>query len=724
MVTTGGWTGCSDDDSGGPVCGNGECEQGEDFDSCPQDCHCGNGVCEADETATSCPSDCGCGNGVINDGEVCDSTDLGGATCESEGYSGGTLACLSDCTGYDYTGCEEQNAQLTLLHTSDLHHHASGYGPFLDYTPLDTGDDDMVVGGLARLAAQIKAVRTLKQADQIPVLLFDSADYFMGTVYDMTIDNPLVLSFFQVMGYDAVTIGNHEWDWSPLGYAMLIGNAQSEGFTVPIVASNMVLDNSDNGDDVIENLVNGGTIVDKMVYALPNGVTVGVIGLLGPGADEMAPTAAPVTFDHSPMSIQAMVDDLRDNEETDLVVVLSHGGIHVNGTGDDAELASEVDGIDVILSGHYHEVVDTPHEVNGTLITIPGEYGEYLSQLDLTYNLSTAQIEDWDFENIYLDDTIVGDATVQAMVEQYEVAISGQLQAVLGVGVASPIIEVPFDLPTPNPMENNFQETALGNMCADAMRVIGSAVVSQTGEATPFTLAVAPNGTIRDGLFQGSSGVAAFADVFNVMPLGMSPDFANQNAPGWPLISAYVTANEIKQIAEVSVTVAPAFNMSTVFLNISGIRVEYDPNGNVQPPDRVRHVYLCGGPFTDPFSQTCNTELDTDDTTTLYRIVTDLYTLLSLNMVSQADLTIVPKHADGTPIDLNDMTDILTTRLDVEPATTEIEEMKNWMALLRFFTDPNLALFPDNGGITGLPEITDNYEPGVGDADQRFMEVN
>lgn len=73
---------------------------------------CGNGVCDGDESSQSCPEDCGsesCGNGTIDvdtdPTEVCDGSDLGGATCASLGYRGGTLVCATNCAALDETDC-------------------------------------------------------------------------------------------------------------------------------------------------------------------------------------------------------------------------------------------------------------------------------------------------------------------------------------------------------------------------------------------------------------------------------------------------------------------------------------------------------------------------------------------------------------------------------------------------------------------------------------------
>jgi len=172
-------------------------------------------------------------------------------------------------------GCRWANVTFTILQTSDVHHHASGYGPFLDYTPLDTTDSDSVTGGYARLATLINRIRA-EQADKgIPTLLFDSGDFTMGTVYDLSAADPISLKFISMMGYDAVTLGNHEFDWSPSGLAMMLANGAASGFNVAVVASNTLIPEG----NPLQAIKDAGLIVEKKVIEYPYGVKVGVLGI-------------------------------------------------------------------------------------------------------------------------------------------------------------------------------------------------------------------------------------------------------------------------------------------------------------------------------------------------------------------------------------------------------------------------------------------------------------
>jgi hypothetical protein len=142
----------------------------------------------------------------------------------------------------------------------------------------------------------------------------------------------------------------------------------------------------------------------------------------------------------------------------------------------------------------------------------------------------------------------------------------------------------------------------------------------------------------------------------------------------------------------------------SVYLNISGVRCSDDPS-IPDHPGRISRVELCGNTLpapagdADSFSTSCDTVLDLSDEVTLYRITTDLYTLLMMDLVT-AILEIVPKQADGTPIDLTDPADFLTARVDIDPETDGIQELKAWAALVEF-----LRGLPDTGGTAGLADL-------------------
>ncbi|MCK9264490.1 MAG: 5'-nucleotidase C-terminal domain-containing protein, partial [Deltaproteobacteria bacterium] len=463
-------------------------------------------------------------------------------------------------------GCRWANVTFTILQTSDVHHHASGYGPFLDYTPLDTTDSDSVTGGYARLATLINRIRA-EQADKgIPTLLFDSGDFTMGTVYDLSAADPISLKFISMMGYDAVTLGNHEFDWSPSGLAMMLANGAASGFNVPVVASNTLIPEG----NPLQAIKDAGLIVEKKVIEYPYGVKVGVLGIMGRDADSKAPVAAPVTFDHDYAAIQRQVNDLRNKHGAQLVIVLSHGGVDNRGTGDDADLAANVRGIDIIASGHYHTATADAFVMGdpGTIIFSPGEYGEYLSRLDVTYNVLLRKVVHFEFTLAPVDDTVPGDPAIQAMVEAYHASMNASLVS-LGVTLEGPVSRTDFALEL-----DALKETGLGNLAADSVRSVASSL-APFNDGNPCDFSVVASGVIRDNIYPGTTSLITFADIYNVLPLGISPDTA-QPVPGYPLMSVYVTAGDLRNICEAALTVAPVIG-SDFYLNFSGLKVDYDP---------------------------------------------------------------------------------------------------------------------------------------------------
>ncbi|HOM29378.1 MAG TPA: 5'-nucleotidase C-terminal domain-containing protein [Deltaproteobacteria bacterium] len=570
------------------------------------------------------------------------------------------------------SACPLGNITVTILQTSDLHHHASGYGPYADYTPL-ASDGDIVLGGYARLAALIKGIKERQNRRGMPTLLFDSGDFLMGTVYDLANENPPAFAFFQSMGYDAVTLGNHEFDWSPSGLALLLANAAANGFNVPVVATNMDVPEG----CALKGLVDSGVISRVKVLSHPCGVKIGIIGLMGRDADSKAPVARPVSFNHDYAFIQSQVDYLRKVEKVRVVIALSHGGVNEDGSGDDVDLANNVKGIDIIASGHYHTATSRPIVAgpSRTIIFSPGEYGKYLSRLDVTYNVFTRKLVDYTFDLIPVDDGIVGDAGMDGLVKAYDAGISAVLVSKGLPALKDPVSSTTF------PLEMvPCSVTGLGALAADSLRAVANSLAPYNG-GDPFDVGIVASGVIRDEILGGVSGIITFADAYNVLPLGISP--YDQSVPGYPLMSAYASGEDIYTICEVSLSLAPLMG-SDYYLNFSGLRIDYDPSGaptfsgvqsvEVYDPSDV----FCLGP-TEP--------VDPDGT---YRIVVDLYALQMLSVVNEYLIYYgLPPISPQNP-----------SRIDRDPLTSDVQELKEWMALMSFL--PSLG--------TSIPEAV--YGPG------------
>ncbi|HEY6923900.1 MAG TPA: metallophosphoesterase, partial [Steroidobacteraceae bacterium] len=501
------------------------------------------------------------------------------------------------------------DAHITVIQTTDLHDHANGSDHVgLDVNPFSgTG----TTGAYSRIATYVNYVRLTVGH---PVVLVDSGDWTMGTIYDLTLGSrPLALGFLQLMHYDCVTLGNHEFDYTAKGLAQILSAAQSSfGFNTPIVASNMDL----NGDADLAPFVGSGKLIQTArVETLRNGIKVGYIGLMGTGAAQVT-ASAPVTFtdlsaDYA--AIQALVSDLRQNQGVQVVIALSHSGTNAAGTaGEDVELAKHVIGINVIASGHTHTPLNAYHTVTNTgwstQIIDAGAYGTNVSRLDLTYHSSTGSTTVDSFINLPMTNAaltavnrwLIPDLLQTLIVRAVDQQLNGSLgpffsQAFpdydpsrIGTGIYHPVgttsqLMVSNDDPSRVPPPNG-----LGDLVADAFRTVPNGIIAQTLAAvggnpanlpsydfTPVQAAVMPSGFIRSKLLNGVP--LSFADVYDVLPLGISPDPTQALPVGYPLVSAYMELADLKKVCALQLVVQTNLANPEFYVNLSGLQYTLDP---------------------------------------------------------------------------------------------------------------------------------------------------
>jgi 2',3'-cyclic-nucleotide 2'-phosphodiesterase (5'-nucleotidase family) len=621
-------------------------------------------------------------------------------------YNDDALAYIPRVNTYKY---DNNLLRLTILQTSDIHNHASGYGPFLDFTPLNTTDNDGVTGGMARLAGKIVEMKINRLINNVPMLIVDSGDYFMGTMYDMAASAPVPFIYFQALGYDAITLGNHEFDWGPAGLAMLINNGINNAampFTVPIVASNTKIPSGNALIPFEQNEV----IRANLIKTLPNGLKVGILGWMGKQADAYAPAAYPVTFtpfDDEFQGLQDKVNALKTGEGyCDIIILLSHGGVEENGEGDDKDIANAVDGIDIIASGHAHTATHEAFEVNDTLIFSPGSFGQYMSRMDIEYNLETKAIENHEFTLIPIDDSIQGYADIQSAIDQVDAVISGNISESLGIEVDTPVallknFEIKYQ-------ESGAGESGLGNLCTDAARAVANQLAQMSGQ-TPYMLSMIANGTLRDTLKPGKTGKITFSDIFNVLPLGLSLKAATTEGipPGYPLYSVYLNAADIRKLCELSVAVklqSHSLLTPEYYLHFSGIKYAYDSEADLG--QRVNQVsfYNPADPMCiSPTIQTLSSNPLEDNSIwdskskVVHRAVVDLYLLQMFYTLGDDDayaafMPLLPtfRDANGDALPIEQSIDSskyegFSNAYAIDTGPEEgAQELYAWTALLKF----------------------------------------
>jgi 2',3'-cyclic-nucleotide 2'-phosphodiesterase (5'-nucleotidase family) len=494
--------------------------------------------------------------------------------------------------------------QITILQTTDLHHHANG----ADHTGLDVDpvNGTGLTGAYTRISAYVNYVRSNTSH---PVVLVDSGDWTMGTLYDLTLaSRPLGLQFLDLMKYDCVTLGNHEFDYTPKGLAQTFAAAQTTfAFKTPIVASNM---NLGGNTDLAPFVGNGKVVQTTRIQDLANGVRVGYIGLMGKGAALNAAASAPVSFtDFSTnySAIQSLVDNLRNSQGVQVVIALSHSGTDGSGTsGEDVALASHVRGIDVIASGHTHTPLAAAHAVtNGgwtTQIIDAGAYGTNVARIDVTYHAATnsttldasssAAMTDAGLSAIHAG--LAADPAIVALVKAADQLLNTTLSAFftstfadydktnLAKGIYHPVGTAAQNMvynghdPTPSP-------NGLGDLVADSIRSIPNSIVTQTLAAvgnnpanlpgydfTPFQAGLVATGQLRGTLLSGAP--LSFADVYNVLPLGATPDSTQALPVGYPMISGYLELADVKTLCALQLVAQSNLAPVDYYLNFSGLK--------------------------------------------------------------------------------------------------------------------------------------------------------
>jgi 5'-nucleotidase len=568
--------------------------------------------------------------------------------------------------------------RLTILHTNDLHSHFLGFSPNGDYSPLITGNDK-TMGGWARIATIINSEKAERNN---PFLVLDAGDFLMGSLFHMiSREESLELRLMKKMGYDLTTLGNHEFDLKPEGLARIIESAAAKGEMPQIVASNVIFNPTDKKDDPLEKLFKQG-LVKPYVIIEKNGLKTGFFGLMGEDAASVAPFASPVEFGDPFETAQKMVKLLREQEQVDLVVCLSHSGLMEDESkSEDVLLAKNVSGIDIIISGHTHTVLPEPIVQNGTIIVQAGSYGQQVGVLDVTINPDGVKLEN--YKTVLIDDTIKGDVAITRMIESGKQLVNQKVLKPYNLKFDQVLVKSDFDLLL------KTDESNLGNLLTDSTRwAVDKAEYNPDDPMSRVNVAIQSNGVIRDDIMKGSTGLITGSDLFRVVPLGVGWD----GSLSYPLVSLYVTASELKKACEVLTTVYPMKN-SDYFLQLSGIQITY--NNNRMLFDRVTKISI--------EDENGNYQpLDYSDANNrLYKVVSNIYNATFLKVIGSFTnniLTIVPKNKSGNPIE-----DLATARVDGDKNKDGIQEIKDWTALMGY-----VQSFEDKDG-DGIPEIPEKY---------------
>lgn len=365
---------------------------------------------------------------------------------------------------------------LKIFYINDFHGFAEPYQPTGSASPL---------GGIAYLAGAVDEVRG-KQ----PSLLLSAGDMIQGNAWANLFRGKSTLDVMNAMKFDAMVVGNHEFDFGPAVLKKRVAQAR-----FPILGAN----------------VKGMRALKPYVIKNLSGVRVAIIGVVTPETPVATHprNVAGLTFSTPETAVQQCLTELKGR--ADIILVLSHCGFQA-----DKELAARVPAIDVIVGGHSHTKITRPEQAGRTIIVQAWEHAKALGVL--TLHIQDRKIVG--FEGA-LEEISPTTGPPNRRVQEIVAGYARQTQARLN----RPIGETPVDLEGQHVRE---RETNLGNFVADVMR-----------ETAGAEAALINGGTIRTGIPQG---IITVKNIYDVLP------FDNY------LVAISLTGAQLKQALEYGVS--------------------------------------------------------------------------------------------------------------------------------------------------------------------------
>ena len=600
-------------------------------------------------------------------------------------------------------GCIQETNVTTILFTHDLHSH------FLPQSTAEGGES----GGYARLKTVIDGERAMNP----DALLVDGGDFSIGSlIQTLYTTQAAELRTMGAMGYDAVTIGNHEFDHKGTGFAEMLNSAKAAqqaavelllvdarpledmdaykerfGPVTPVLPTLLEANYApadDNPDRAfIRSAMENYGVTDCMTLER-GGVTYGLFGLMGVDSDECAPTSG-FTRTDAAKAAKRCVETLK-GEGAEIIVCLSHSGTGDSlASSEDEELAKAVDGIDVIVSGHTHSTLAEPLVVNDTYIVSSGPYCQNLGSLTFSWD-DGGEKRLLDYRLIPIDETVAENPEIAGLVEQWKDMVGETYLARYGLTYDEVLTRSDYDLNTPASavQENN----GLGTLVSDAF-LWADCTLNAAYADSPHTVSVTADGVLRASLPAGDLTVAM---AFDVLSMGVGED----GTSGFPLVAVYLTGKELKAAMEVDASVTPI--MPAAQLYMSGAKYAF--NTKRMFFNRVYDAALTDVTFDE--SGTGNA-YEIDDNA-LYRVVTGMYSAQMLGTVkskSMGLLSLEPKQADGTPV---------TDFADCILYDANGNELKEWYALAAYLEQFGEDGLPDRYAdpANGCKQVSDSFAPG------------
>lgn len=432
--------------------------------------------------------------------------------------SGAILALSAGLAKADYT--------LTILHTNDFHDRFEPISAFDSACSAEDATEKKCFGGSARLVTALAEARTRSNNS----ILVDGGDQFQGTLFYTYYKGKMTAEFMTKLGYDAMTVGNHEFDDGPEVLAGFIDAVQ-----FPVLMSNADI----SGEAMLKEKIKKSVVIER------GGEKLGLIGLTPQDTDELASPGKNVIFTDPVGAVQAEVDALTA-EGVNKIIVLSHSGYEV-----DKRVAAETKGVDVIVGGHTNTYLSNtsdkaegpyPTMVGNTAIVSAYAYGKFLGELNVTFN-DAGEVVSATGEPLIMDAAVAEDQPTLDRIAE----LAKPLEEIRNKVVAETAAAIDGSRETCRAVE-----CPMGNLIAEAMldRVAGQGV----------TIAVQNGGGVRASI---DAGPVTMGEVLTVLPFQNT--LSTFEVTGATVVAAL--ENGVSQVEE----------GAGRFLQVAGLKYTFDP---------------------------------------------------------------------------------------------------------------------------------------------------
>lgn len=441
------------------------------------------------------------------------------------------------------TGVAAADYTLTILHTNDFHARFEPVSKYDSGCGAEDNAEGKCFGGSARLVTAVADARA-RAGNSI---LVDGGDQFQGSLFYTYYKGQVAAEMMNKMGYDGMTVGNHEFDDGP---EVLRGFMDALNF--PILMSNADV----SGEELLADVLQKSTIIEK------GGEKIGLIGLTPEDTPDLASPGPNITFSDPVAAVQGEVDRLTAMGVTK-IVVLSHSGYLV-----DQRVAANTTGVDVIVGGHSNSLLSNtndravgpyPTMVGDTAIVQAYAYGKFLGELNVVFD-DAGKVVSATGEPLVMDAAVTEDAGTVARVAE----LALPLDEIRNKVVAASAAPINGDRGTCRVME-----CEMGNLVADAMldRVADQGV----------TIAIANSGGLRASI---DAGEVTMGEVLTVLPFQNT--LSTFEISGAGLVEAL--ENGVSQVEEVKGR----------FPQVAGLKFTWD--ASVAPNEgRVQEVMVAEG---------------------------------------------------------------------------------------------------------------------------------